>query len=373
LNNPLKDEKGFALVVTLAIVAVLLATALQLGKFTGDSVISSLADNDKFQAYQMAVSGINLAELILVEDAKKNTIDSVQETWADQDKLMEAAETLGFETGTLKLKISDELSKIQVNALIWDFPGNLFHSNQLRIWENFLRLRFFNNKTVDEKDPAEIVNSVKDWLDSEDDDAITGVSGAESDYYLDLDPSYPCANGPFNHIDELLNVKGVTGDLLKEEIEQDLEVDPGQAKQRLELSDVFTVYGLDREKSEKGGYRYSGRVNINTAGVDVLAALLPEGMENLALDLVDFREQKSEEGTVFINPLDKGWYKKVINLSEGETDWLDRSIRYESDIFKIQCYSQKNDAMVLLVAFVKRERIEGSGKWICRIIQMERE
>ncbi len=373
MNNSLKDEKGFALVVTLGIVAILLATALQLGKFTGDSVISSLADNDRFQAYQAAVSGINLARLILVEDAKKNTISSVQETWADQDKLKEAVETLGLEKDTLKLEISDELSKIQVNALISEFPGNLFNSSQLKIWENFLRLRFSDNEEKGEDDAAEIINSVKDWLDSGDDDAITGLSGAESEYYLALDPPYPCANGPVNQIDELLNIKGVSGDMFKEEIEQDPEGNPDQVEQGMELSDVFTVYGLDSEKSENGGYRYSGRVNINTAGVDVLAALLPEGMDDFAQELVDFREQKSEEGTVFLNPLDKGWYKKVINLSEEETDRLDSFIRYGSDIFKIQCSSQKNDAKVSLVAFVKRERIKGSGKWNCRVIQMERE
>ncbi len=372
MNNSLKDEKGFALIVTLAIVSILLATALQLGKYTGDAVLSTLADNDKFEAYQMSVSGINLAMLILVEDAKKNTIDSVQDSWADQDSLMVAAETLGFKNGTLKLKISDELSKIQVNALIEDYPGNIFHPNQLLIWENFLRLRFSSNKATDERDPAEIINSVKDWLDSRDDDAVTGVSGAESDYYLGLDPPYTCSNGPFNHIEELFKVKGISGNLLKEKSEQGLEMDQEQAEQNMELSDVFSVYGQDSEKSEKGGYRYLGRVNINTAGVDVLAALLPDGMEDIAQDLIDFREQKSEDGTVFINPLDKGWYKKVINLSEEETDRLDRSIRYESDIFKVQCSSQKNDAMVSLVAFVKRERIEGSGKWICRIIQIER-
>ncbi len=373
MNNPLKNDQGVALIVTLAIVTILLATALQLGKFTGDAVEYSIVDDDQFQAYEMAVSGINLAVLILVEDAKKNTIDSVQEAWADPDKLMAAVETLGFERGKLKLEIFDELSKIQVNALIWEFPGNLLHSNQVQIWENFFRLKFSGSREMG-RDPVEIVNSVKDWLDSGDDDAITGISGAESDYYLDLDPAYLCANGPFNHIDELLSVKGISKELLSADREQqspDRDLDEG--KNALALTDVFTVYGLDGNKSPKGGYRYPGRININTAGVDVLAALLPEGMEGLASELADFRDQTSQEGTIFINPLDKGWYKKVIDLSEKESYRLDHSIRYESDIFKVHCSAQKNDSAVSLVAIVKREKLKESGKWICRIIQMERE
>ena len=42
MNSIFHNEKGVALVVTLAIVAILLAVALQLGKFTGDSVMSTL-------------------------------------------------------------------------------------------------------------------------------------------------------------------------------------------------------------------------------------------------------------------------------------------------------------------------------------------
>ncbi|MDX2439447.1 MAG: type II secretion system protein GspK, partial [Desulfobacterales bacterium] len=240
--------------------------------------------------------------------------------------------------------------------------------------------RFSNDKAVDTRDPVEIINCVKDWLDSNDDDAVTGISGAESDYYLDLDPPYVCANGPFNHLDELLNVKGISKDLLKTE-----GLDPGDESydepgdepddlesNELELSDIFTIYGLDREKTQKGGYRYSGKVNINTAGVDVLAGLLPEGMEAFAQDLVDYREQKSEEGDVFVNPLDKGWYKRVIELSKKEQDQLDRSITYVSDVFKVECIAQKNDTKIELVAVLKKEKHKASGKWMFRIIQMER-
>ena len=249
-----------------------------------------------------------------------------------------------------------------------EFPGNRLNSGQSRIWENFLRLRFSDDKAMDKRDPAQIINSVKDWLDSMDDDAISGISGTESDYYLGLDPPYVCANGPFNYIYELLNVKGISKNLLKNEI---LDVSDGQIEE-IELSDVFTVYGLDPEKAGNGGYRYTGRVNINTAGVDVLAALLPEGMDYFAGDLVDFREQRSEGGDVFINPLDKGWYKKVIELSEKEQKRLDRLITYSSDIFKVECTAKKNDASVTFVAFLKREKHKKSGKWICRTIQMER-
>lgn len=363
--------------VTLAIVAILLAAALQLGKFVGDSVMVTLVEKDQFNAEQLALSGINLAILILVEDAAKSDLDTVQETWADPDKLSQAVNELNLGKDTLTIKIIDEFSKVQVNALIDEFPGNQLNADQRRIWENFFRPRFSNDKSIDERDPAEIINCVKDWIDSNDDDAVTGISGAESDYYLDLDPPYVCVNGPFNHIDELLNVKGISKDLLKTEgldPDDDLADEPADdlESNELELGDIFTIYGLDREKSKGGGYRYSGRVNINTAGVDVLAGLLPEGMEAFAQDLADYREQKSEEGDVFVNALDKGWYKRVIALSKKEQDQLDRSITYVSDVFKVECRAQKNDTITELVAVLKKEKHKASGKWMFRIIQMER-
>jgi len=368
LNKILNNETGVALVVTLAIVAILVAAGLQLGKFTGDSVMATLVEKDRFQAEQLALSGLELAKLILADDASKSTIDSVQEAWADADKLSQAVSQLELENDTLTIKITDELSRIQVNALILGYPGNKLNPDQIRIWENFLRLRFSEDKAIDERDPAEIINSIKDWLDSEDDDAISGISGAESDYYQDLDPPYVCTNGPFNHIEELLNVKGISKDLLKNENFDETD----EQIEEIELSDVLTVYGLDPGKTENGGYRYPGRVNINTAGIEVLAALLPEGMEDLALDLIDFREQKGEEGDIFVNLLDKGWYNKVIELSEEEQKRFDRIITYSSDIFKVECAAQKNDAGVIFVVFLKREKYKESGKWMCRIIHMER-
>ena len=47
-----------------------------------------------------------------------------------------------------------------------------------------------------------------DWWDADHD--ITGVNGAERDYYLSLDEPYECRDGDLPVIEELLLVKGVT-------------------------------------------------------------------------------------------------------------------------------------------------------------------
>ena len=369
MNKILQNKKGVALVVTLAIVSILVAAALELGKFTGKSAMATLKEKDMFQAEQYAVSGINLVKLILCEDAAKNTIDSIQEPWADSDKLSNAVNEMGLDSEHLTIKITDELSKIQVNAMVKEFPGNVSDFDQIRIWERFLQPTLSEEKDLDQSNPTLIINCVKDWLDSLDDDAITGISGAESDYYLGLNLPYVCANGPFNHVYELLSVKGITKDLLKDDNIDEM----GEAVEQLDLQDVFTVQGLDREVLENGRYRYKGRININTAKIEIIKALLPQGMEELAQDFVEFREQKSEEGDIFVNSLDKGWYKKVIALSEKEQKKFEHVITYSSNLFKVESTGVENSSKIKLAAWVQRERQKESGTWVCRIIQMERE
>ena len=366
--------------VTIAIVAILVTAGMQLGKITGDAVLVTMVEKDRFQARQLAVSGIELARIILAEDAAMNTTDSVQEVWADPEKLAGVVNMLGLESDNLSIKITDELSKIQVNALISQFPGNQINPDQAGVWENFFRLFFSGDKALDDRDPAMIINSVKDWLDAEDDDAISGLSGAESDYYQGLEPPYTCANGPFNHIDELLSVQGIAKDLLEmsQSGENVLEMDQPDGNmdgdpQSIALSDVFTVYGLDDRSIQNNGFRYPGQININTADMAVLAAMLPEGMEGMARELIDFREQKTDDGEMFVNQLDKGWYKKIIGLPPKEQQRMDRLVRYASGTFKIEATAWKNTASETLWAFVKREKDAVSGRWQCRIIQMERQ
>ncbi len=57
----------------------------------------------------------------------------------------------------------------------------------------------------------EVADAILDWVD---DDETLRLYGAESDYYTSLDPPYEPRNGDLKSIDELLQVAGVTADLL---------------------------------------------------------------------------------------------------------------------------------------------------------------
>lgn len=349
------------MIVTLGVVAILLVVAMQIANLTGNAAIQTIAKNEQVAVEEMAMSGIHLAMLILAQDAAANDTDSLQEIWADPDKIQQAVKDLGFEFGTLELVISDELGKIQLNALLKRFPGNEMNMDQQVLFERFLHLAAAKEKPDHAGEPVEILNAVKDWLDSNDDDAVTGLSGAESNYYQSLDPPRRCANGPFDHVEELLNVKGIVKGALT-----DKDNSP------LDFGKVFTVYGLGGEKKEQGRYGYPGKININTAPLPVIAALLPEGREHQAKDLAEFRVEKPEQDQNYTHILEKGWCEKVIEFSEKEKTAFDRKIRYSSDIFRAACFAGKNSVQVHLWAVIKREQQKESKKWICRILQLEK-
>jgi general secretion pathway protein K len=355
------NQAGVALLIVMAVIALLLASALGITRMAGRSALSIQYDNSRFLAREAALSGIHMAMMVLADDAAKTRIDSLQEDWAHPDKLKQMAASLGLNSGDrhasdLDLTIIDELGKLQVNALLTSYPGHRINPDQLRLWENYLILTQADDGMDKHLDPLALTNALKDWLDTGDDQAVTGLSGAESDHYQALSPGYACKNGPVDHLSEVLRIKGFTRPLVF-----------GSAPD----NSPFTVYGLSENAAGTGRFHYSGRININTAGVDLIAALLPVEMAHLAQTLAAHRQERSSDGTVYTNPLDKGWVTQVIDVSEDEQKWMNRMIRYDSHIFRIMCRAAVDNARVHLSAVVKRERQKQTNQWICRIIQLE--
>ena len=72
----------------------------------------------------------------------------------------------------------------------------------------------------------EVADAILDWIDS---DETLRPYGAESDYYTSLDPPYESRNGQLESIDELLQVAGVTADLLYgEDANRNGKLDPNE-------------------------------------------------------------------------------------------------------------------------------------------------
>ena len=97
--------------------------------------------------------------------------------------------------------MTDEERKINLNALT---PQNY------KVLSSLIELMGYDKET------AQIVAmSTVDWIDS-DEEVSDEKYGAEHDYYTKLEKPYRCKNKPFDSLEEILLVRGMTEKLLKD-------------------------------------------------------------------------------------------------------------------------------------------------------------
>jgi general secretion pathway protein K len=345
---------GIALLITLSVTTILVTAALEYNRRARFAVMATASMRDRLTLTQAAAAGVHAAMALLVKDKAESNVDSLQEDWANPEKIEEILREIPFEDGKLTLVISDELGRIQVNALV-DFPNsNQFKESQVILWDRFLRHIGDEEEMQDDSDPVAIINSIKDWLDSGDDDATTGLSGAESSYYEDLDPPYAARNNPIPDVNELLLIKGITPRLYY-----------GTAA-KAGIAQSVTVHGMTAGAGTS--FTWPGRININTADLPVLVALLPSESGDLAQLLYDYRQEVAVEDDLhdFSNPQ---WYKNVPGFQDVSID--PTLITTASDVFRIESVAGLDRIQSRITAVIQRVQNEGSGKWTCKILSWQ--
>lgn len=351
IRRILINNRGVAILVTIAVITLLITIALELNRKSRSVIASTAAIRDQYTLSYMTSSGINAAIALLIKDKLESEIDSIQEDWANPDKIAFLLEDIPFEDGEIKLKISDELGKIQVNALVAYPDGNEFNEFQKNLWDRFLRLIIFERELAEKIDPYCIINSVKDWLDF--DDSITGLSGAESEYYQDIETPYSCRNAPLSNLNQLAMIKGVTPDIF-----YNYNGMPG-------ISEYMTVYGMTNS-----GSTYAGKININTAEAHVIAALLPDDSRHLSSAICEYRQERSD--LKFLHDLSGNtWYKNVFGCENIEID--SNLITTSSDFFRIMSVAKLQGMEMTTTAIVQRIKDNTSDKWKCKILSLQRE
>jgi general secretion pathway protein K len=376
----LKNESGMALLITLSIIAILFAVSMELNRRVRTSILASETGKTEYQLLELAESGLNLAKAILVKDANKNTIDSIQEEWSDPkalDEILKSGEMIKSLTsngGSIEVKISDEMGKIQVNALINEYPGHRVNLEQQQIWENLLSFFISSDKSEDERNPKEIINCLIDWLDDKDGETTTGLSGAESSYYESLEIPYKPANREFVDLDELFLVKGISKGLLsKAESLDPMFSDPDDPELEFPLEDMFTVFGATQKQAGATlkKYYFPGKININTAPLPVVAAILPFGKQDLAETICEYRLQRADGESSYTNDLSiKGWYAGVAGLSATEKGQMEKIITYSSNGFTIESHVRMNNRSLVLKSVVLRKK-DKNGKWYCKTLRQQ--
>jgi general secretion pathway protein K len=355
MAKTIRNSRGIALLLTISVTTILVAFALEYNRRARFAVLSTAVTRDRLTLSHMASSGIHAAMALLAKDRAESNIDSFQEDWANSDKINELLGDIPFDDGTLSVTIADETGRIQINALVTFPDSRKFNESQRLLLERYLNyFKDDNEETPEDSQPPAIINSLKDWLDSGDDEAISGLSGAESSYYQDLSPAYDSRNGPISDINDLLLVKGITPELFYGSTEK-----PG-------ILNSLTVYGMTPGAGTS--FTFPGKINVNTAELPVLVAMLPSENVDMAQAFFDLRQETATDKDA-PDLSDATWYKNISGMSGINLDT--NLITTASDIFRIVSVAQVNNAVLTVTAVVQRTKIAKTGKWICKVLSWQ--
>ncbi len=286
MRNPIRNERGIALILVLLTVSVIVVLTLQLNVSSRAQVHEAANLSDGFRVLYIAKSGVFAGMGLLSED--RGEADTLNEAWARTEALREQSRDY-FDGGHLELVIEDESGKININKLV---QGNEFNAGVKAVLARLLSQPEFK---LEPREVEDILSAVKDWIDP---DSVVTANGAENAYYQGLGKATTVRNGPMESIDELLLVKGITRELYHGTAER-----PGLAR-------FLTVYG-------------EGSVNINTAPKEVLRALSPSISEDAASRMDDYRKNPANDLT---NP---SWYRRVAGLNNTAIDAMPLATRSE--------------------------------------------
>jgi general secretion pathway protein K len=222
----MRGERGFALVLTLVVTALMVAAAVELIRqvYVDTSLNRSFRDGQQASllAESGAYGGIKLLQMVI----SGQTYTSLSDKWAVPFKQED-------ETGRIEITITEESGKINLNALIQ--PNNEPDSNVMGMLQRLGTLLQI---------PVSVWNALADWITT-----VPRAGGVESPYYKTLNPPYSAHNGKMTTVNELSLVKGFTTDMVAK------------------LGPFVTIY------ANQTGSIPGQTVNVNTAPKEVLMAL----------------------------------------------------------------------------------------------------
>jgi general secretion pathway protein K len=300
-----RNEEGFVLVTVLLVIALLFPVVIAFNSRVQLNLLQAENFRNSVQSLRMARSGVEGAIAILQADDV--TYDSNKDKWAM------ALPALAVADGVLDVKVTDEDSKLSLNALVGQTGTDVNKDVEARLRSLITKLG----------GKPEIVDALIDWIDT--DDAVTGSGGAEDEYYTDA--GYRAKNGPLDSVDELLLVKGFDKELLFEK----------------RLADFVTVAQTD------------GKINVNTAPVETLLAVLGTRTPGLATplsesdveDLVRYREENEFKTVEDVN--------RVIKISTTQAGAIAGLIKVNSSFFTVRSKFTTGKIARQVEAMLKRD------------------
>ncbi|MDD2851256.1 MAG: type II secretion system minor pseudopilin GspK [Desulfuromonadaceae bacterium] len=299
----LKNDSGFALVLTLVVTALMVAVVVEMVHQVYVDTSLSRGFRDGQQASILAESGATGGARLLQMALSGRSYTALTDLWATPIKLED-------EAGSLEIVISEENGKLNINGLVQP-NGEYNPFVQAALSRLGARLKL----------PLDISGVVADWLDSDD---MPRSGGAEYPYYRTMKPPYNPRNGKMLTLTELSLVKEIT---------------PQQVGV---LRPYLTVF------SDVAGAPQS-TININTAPKEVLSALDDRIDERMAARIIDERKVQPFKST--------GELSRVPGMDTIATGLIGK-ISVKGNLFKITSMARVKDSGRTVEAIV---RLSGSA------------
>ncbi|MFH1904730.1 MAG: hypothetical protein ABIK53_04300 [bacterium] len=265
IQNSKLRESGSILIITLWILAILSLLAISFAHHTAVGIKLTEYHISSLKNLYMCKAGIKRACYELnkdkAEDIEQGYIyDSLNDSWSNNPEAFKNA-GVGDSTFTVGYQIEDdnkdmtsvygmidEERKININKLVKNGVQDEIRLSQVKKF-----LEILDIDTV-------IADYIVDWLDS------NSLGDGEEDFYQGLSVPYHCKNDLIECLEEMYLIRGITAEIFKE------------------IKPYITIYG-------------DGRININTAGKEVFAAL---GMDDmLTQQILNYRSQDGGEEDLY--------------------------------------------------------------------------
>ncbi len=282
-----RAKQGFALLLSLIAIAILSILVTDLHETTGISFSAATAERDQLRAEYLAKSGVNLTRMLIGQEKNLRQLlaapyqlllkrpppqlpiwrfaNTLLKPFADFDASKsevigagfdaDRAEGLGKLEGTFEVAACAENGKINVN----DPRVQDLAAGQANVAGLLYSLLGGYQPSPNKYDPLfsqfdekgrltsrlDLISSVLDWWDQDGQraafdpvlGAVQNQGGEDTDYYREQADPYTIKNAPFDTLEELRLVRGMTDDVWATFVEPDLE-DPTRRQ--------VTIYGQTR-------------------------------------------------------------------------------------------------------------------------------
>lgn len=254
IRNSQSPARGFVLITIMVILFALAALVLTLS-YVARTEMQASANQSSAYAAESAARGAEQYVMALLTD-QRDTITTLDTTYFE-------AVPVGVDDGTNSTRRA-YFWLLRPDYLDADLPpfGIVDESSKLNLnTVDTASLDKLSNMT------AEIAGSIVDWRDA-DDEPTNG--GAESSVYLaQADDAHRAKNAPFESVDELQQVSGVTPELFRGTGDSS-RIIGGEALASAGWQNYFTIWSSQPGANNTVSV---GRINVNQAPRDVLLTL----------------------------------------------------------------------------------------------------